>query len=257
MSSDQVIDLGDEESVKEENEVENEPDAEDEDEEPFDESDTTPSSEQAADAQATAVAPAPGSSAPTSPSPIAQAKEPKAPGAVPASKEDPLDFDRSTITIVIKLHAQLGNPHPDGRRVSILVTNGSGHPVNQWYRARELSENSELDKLQSGIARTVHRFRSGELSNRKQKAWEQDQQRKAKGGARSFTPTTPPPPTTPSQPQLPPPSSNTGQASSVNDAAPASPPRPQSSQVPPVSPAPASRLAGKKKDDGLVQNPLF
>jgi hypothetical protein len=253
-SSNQVIDRDDEESVEEENEVENESDTEDEDGEPFDESDTTPSSEQAADAQATAVAPAPGSSAPTSPSPIAQAKEPKAPGAVPASKEDPLDFDRSTITIVIKLYAQLGEPHPDGRRVSIQVHNGSGHPVNKWHRARELSETSELDKLQSGIARTVQRFRL-ELSRRKQKAWEQEQQRKASRSGKSFTP-----PNAPTQPPAPnpiTPSGNTERQNAVDAAPPATPAVPQAPPVPPAPSEPPLKSSGRKKDDGLVQNPLF
>jgi hypothetical protein len=94
-------------------------------------------------------------------------------------QEDPLDFERSTTTIVVKLYAQLGEPHPDGRRVSISVHNAASRPVTDWHREAELSEKSTLDKLQGAIAKTVHRFRSKELSRLKLAAYEQEQKRKA------------------------------------------------------------------------------
>ena len=198
--------------------------------------------------------------------------EPGKPASPPAAKaapqqEDTLDFERSTITIVVKLYAQVGEPHQDGRRVSISVHNGAGRPVTSWYRAAELSEKSELDKLQGGIARTVHRFRSGELSRRKLEVYEREQQRKA-GKASSPRPsatsnaartpgasTSTPTDTEDTGSQIMKGNETEGDASAAQPVA----PQPLTSDAQhPTPPAPVQRAPGKgSKQKDLVQTSLF
>lgn len=93
-----------------------------------------------------------------------------------AWKEDPLDFDESTVEIAVTLHPLRGRPAAE-RIVTICIHNHSGSPLYDSARQSELTEESALDRLQGWIAKNVKKFRA-ELSRRKQQQWEAEQQRK-------------------------------------------------------------------------------
>jgi selenocysteine lyase/cysteine desulfurase len=152
-----------EEEGTEHEETEPEPD-DSEEVEPSDEQDENSTGEQAGEAPTTPVATPPGAAtSPTNAQKITW-------------KEDPLDFDESTVEIAVTLHPLKGRP-ADERIVTICIHNHSGSPLYDSARQSELTEGSALDRLQGWIAKNVKKFRT-ELSRRKQQQWEAEQERK-------------------------------------------------------------------------------
>lgn len=130
--------------------------------------------EQAGRASTTPVATSPGAtSAPTNAQKVAW-------------KEDPLDFDESTIEIAVTLYPLKGRP-ADERIVTLCIHNHSGSPLYDSARQGELTRESALDGLQGWIAQNVKKFRA-DLSRRKQEQWEAEQARKQSKGRSRTTP---------------------------------------------------------------------
>ena len=164
-----------------------------------------------------------------------------------AWKEDPNDFDESTVEIAITLHPLKGRPAEE-RLVTFCIHNHSGPPVTNYYTQGELTDQSPLDRLLWAIAQEIRKFRA-ELSRRKQEQYERDEQAR-----RSRREQKPAPPARVGTPAAAP----TAVASAGGHAAPAVQ-NPQASPVPAArkpqaSPAPAKTT---KQGNELVQQPLF
>jgi len=96
-----------------------------------------------------------------------------------AWKEDPLNFDESTIEIAITLYPLMGRPAAE-RVVTMCLHNHSGGPQYTSALQGELTRESALDGLQGWIARNVRQFRA-DLSARKQQQWEQQHKQRKQG----------------------------------------------------------------------------
>jgi hypothetical protein len=155
-------------------------------------------------------------------------------------REDPLDFEQSSVEIGITLHPLKNRPGEE-RAVTICVHNHHGDPVFRSFRVAELTDQMPLDRLQTGIAQVVKAFR-GELSARKQAKFEQDQQAaKRKQQQKAHPPTRP------------------ASAASFPDKAGAAAPIgvPTTAPLAVAAPAAARKAAPAPALDPLVQQTLF
>ncbi len=111
-------------------------------------------------------------------------------------KENPNDFDESTVEIGITLHPLKGCSAGE-RLVTFCIHNHSGPPVTNFYTQHELTNESPLDRLLWAIAQEIRKFRA-ELSRRKQEQFEREElakrtrrETRAASPARSGTPAVP------------------------------------------------------------------
>ena len=205
--------------------------------EPSEESELDPEREQAGAATPAPVATSPGG------------KDSSTSAQTVTWKEDPNDFDESTIEIGITLHPLKGRPAEE-RLVTFCIHNHSGPPVTSYYTQGELTNESPLDRLLWAIAQEIKKFR-GELSRRKQEQFERDEQaRRTRREHKSATPARVGTPATVA----------TTQATPGEHAAPGVKEEERTASPAPVvattSPALASAKTAKQGNE-LVQQPLF
>jgi len=112
------------------------------------------------------------------PHPMAAQAAPARPLSTNAApwKEDPFNFDESTVEIGVTLHPLHGGP-PEERLVTICIHNHHDTPLYRSFRQSDLSEQFPLDRLQRGIAQSVQAFLTA-LSERRQARWEEEQRLK-------------------------------------------------------------------------------
>ena len=138
-TEDQSDSLEEEEGTEHE-ETEPEPDDSEEDG-ASDEQDENSTGEQAGEAPTTPVAtPSGAATSPTNAQKITW-------------KEDPLDFDESTVEIAVTLHPLKGRP-ADERIVTICIHNHSGSPLYDSARQSELTEGPRSIACRAGLRRT-------------------------------------------------------------------------------------------------------